>query len=97
MIYKMNNKINKDEIENNLIRELSKSNIELDIDDINKYKNPENKKYKIDILDILNRYYDKLTYDIIITYLSKLYKLDDNNKLQIKIQDLLYKKEIYGG
>jgi hypothetical protein len=97
MIYKMSNKINKEEIENNLIRELSKSNIELDIEDINKYKNPENKKYKIDILDILNRYYDKLTYDIIITYLSKLYKLDDNNKLQIKIQDLLYRKEIYGG
>jgi hypothetical protein len=32
-----------------------------------------------------------------ITYLSKLYKYDENNKFQNKIQDLLYNKRIYGG
>jgi hypothetical protein len=94
----MSEKIDKSEIENNLISELSKSDIEIDIDEINKYKNPENKNLKINILKILNSYYNKLTYEIMITYLSELYINDVKNKFQNKIQDLVdIKREIYGG
>ena len=97
MIYMMSEKIEKTEIENNLIRELSKSHIEIEIGEINKYKRPENRKLKINILEILNYYYDKIKYKTMITYLSQLYKYDINNKFQNKIQDLLYKSKIYGG
>ena len=98
MIYMMNKRINKIEIENNLIRELSTSQIDIDIKEINKYKNPEKKKITINILEILNYYYDKINYNTMITYLSQLYKYDEYNKFQNKIQDLLYKKnKIYGG
>ena len=97
MIYMISKKINKIEIENSLIKELSKSQLEIDIKEINKYKNPENKKIKINILEILNYYYNKISYDTMITYLSQLHKYDEYNKLQNKIQDLLYKKKLYGG
>ena len=97
MIYMMSSKIDRIEIENNLIRELSKSQIEMDVGEMNKYKNPENRNLKINILEILNSYYDKITYNTMITYLSNLYKYDENNRFQNKIQDLLYKKKIYGG
>jgi hypothetical protein len=97
MIYMMSEKIDKTEIENNLIRELSKSQIEIEIGEINKYKRPENRELKINIIEILNYYYDKITYETMITYLSQLYKYDENNKFQNKIQDLLFKRGIYGG
>jgi hypothetical protein len=98
MIYMMNKRINKIEIENNLIRELSTSQIDIDIKEINKYKNPEKRKITINILEILNYYYDKINYNTMITYLSQLYKYDEYNKFQNKIQDLLYtNNKIYGG
>ena len=88
MIFIMNKRINKSDIQKILIKELSEFNIELS--DITKFINPEDKKLNIfELLKIINF----LTYDyisLIIPYLYHFYIND--NKLQYTIQDLLCKK-----
>ena len=101
MIFIMNKRINKSDIQRILIKELSQFNINLS--DIIKFINPEDRKLNIfDLLKIINfSTYDNIS--IIIPYLYHFYMND--NRLQYNIQDLLCKnilaskkfKIMYGG
>ena len=95
LIYQINKRINKNNIENILLRELSGLNIELL--KIKEFITPTNNKYDIakNIIDILTDFYNthkhkpSIYYDILIPYLSYFYKYDKNSNLQYMIQDLL--------
>ena len=87
MIYKMNNKINKINLEEILIKELPNENI----NDLKKFIYPKYKNTNYNIINILkNNYYKQNNnYNVYIPYLLYYYKDDINNKFQYEIQDLL--------
>jgi hypothetical protein len=90
MIFLMNKRINKSDIQRKLIKELSSFNI--DLSDITIFINPENKE--INILELLEKInfsnYIKNDIKIIIPFLYHFYEGD--NKFQYTIQDLLCKQ-----
>jgi hypothetical protein len=89
-IYLMNKRINRIDIQRNLIKELSSFNIELS--EIKKFVEPED--IKIDIIELLEKLnfinYFKNNIELIIPFLLEFYKTD--NKMQYSIQDLLSKQ-----
>jgi len=100
IICRINNYLDKKKIEDKLVKELSKANIEIDLRKIKEFINPRCEKIldNPSILDLLYDYYDKLTFETTIRYLTSLYEYDHKNKLQNRIQDLIdTNKIIYGG
>ena len=100
IICRINNYLDKKKIEDKLVKELSKANIEIDLRKIKDFINPRCEKIldNPSILDLLYDYYDKLTFETTIRYLTSLYEYDHKNKLQNRIQDLIdTNKIIYGG
>ncbi len=92
-ICNINKDLDKSKIETQLIRELSNANIEIDLKIIKEFIHPKcDEKIKINetiILELLSYYYKKISFDTMIRYLSKLYKYDTNQRLQIQIQDFI--------
>ena len=91
-ICNINKDLDKSKIETRLIKELSNANIEIDLKIIKDFILPKCDITTINeqiILELLNYYYKKISFDTMIRYLSKLYKYDNNNKLQNQIQDLI--------
>ena len=90
LIYLMNNRIVKIDIQRNLIKELSDFNIELS--EIKKFVEPEDRKINIiELLEKLNFInYFKDNIELLMPLLFEFYNTD--NKIQYTIQDLLSKQ-----
>ena len=102
VICNLNTYLDKMKIEDKLVKELSKANIEIDLRKIKEFIKPKCEKIidKKAILDLLYDYYDKLKFETMIRYLMNLYEYDYKNRLQNKIQDLIIVNEnriVYGG
>ena len=99
-ICNINKYLDKSKIETKLIKELSNANIEIDLNIIKEFITPkcDIEMKEITVIELLNYYYKKISFDTMIRYLSKLYKYDNKNKLQNQIQDLIQPfKLIQGG
>ena len=92
-ICNINKDLDKSKIETRLIKELSNANIEIDLKIIKEFIHPKcDTKLKMDetiILELLSYYHKKISFNTMIRYLSKLYKYDTNQRLQIQIQDFI--------